>query len=96
MSEIIVKLKKVTGGSSHFGEIHHVDDPCLSKMRRVRTKMVNLSKRSIILAFLSAETSPNSNNSIFPKLWMVLLDSSLDVLNTSIFCRSVINASVLE
>ena len=32
----------------------------------------------------------------FPNLWMVLLDSSLNVLNTSVFCRSVVNDSVLE
>ena len=43
-----------------------------------------------------AVTSPNSNHLILPKSRMIRLDSSLNVLNTSVFCKSVIVYSVLE
>ena len=36
------------------------------------------------------ETSPNSNTSLFPKLWTIFLDSSLNMLNSPVFLWSVI------
>ena len=43
-----------------------------------------------------AETSPSLEISIFSTLWMIVLDSSLNGLNASVLCRSVIVAFVLD
>ena len=42
------------------------------------------------------ETSPKSNNSIFLKLWMGFLDSSVNVLNSPVFCKSAMTDSVRD
>ena len=42
------------------------------------------------------ETSLNSNSSIFPNFWMVVLDSPLNVLNSPVSFKSAMTGSVRD